>query len=240
VLKPGQNKKNQNVKNKMRKMSLFLVALIFCATIGHLLCTLLQLLLVALSLPSWFAAVASTLVGAAYAVSYFSIIMRQRLCGEFIHCALLLTLLLSSFGGLGFWLALPMACIIAGPLLKQSGGQFAWLERASVIHQMHNVQTLVLLFGMGLSLRIEALRLPVLLTIASGMLHWHPALVGACPLTLLEARLTRDARKAELLARLGFFQYYLRQWSGRLVTRPQINVTIAMLISAMLGQWVLG
>ena len=224
----------------MRKISLFLVALIFCATIGHLLGTLLALLLAALSLPAWLPGVASVLVGAAYAVTYFSIIIRQRLCGEFIHSALILTLVLSSFAGLALPLALPVACIISGPLLKRSGGQLAWLERASFMHQMHNLQTLVILVGMGMSLRIEALRVPVLLTIASGMLHWHPYLVGACPLTLLEARLTSDPRKAELLARLGFFQYYLRQWSGRLVTRPQINTVIAMLISAMLGQWMLG
>lgn len=239
--RPGRwHPQEENKKNQMRTVSLTLVALLFCAAIGQLLYVLLALLLAFLLLPPPLPEMAAALAGSAYAVSYFSIIVGRRLCSAFLVTGLVLALLLTWLAGLDLWLALPLACIVAAPLLQRPQRRRPWLERPGVIHQMHNLQTLAILFGMGLSVRFEALRPPLLLTIASGMLHWHPRLVGACPLTLLEARLTRDPHKAAQLAELGFFQFYLRHWSGRLVTRPQINAIIITLLSAMLGQWMLG
>lgn len=221
-------------KSLPNQVILVLVAFAFSIALGQLLLELLMITFHGASY-DWLPALPSL----AFSVLSCSIVITRQLSRFFIMLGLGISFLLLIFLHLEFWQAALAGLACALPLLYLDAGEVKLLSNARFVHHLHNLQQLTILCGMSLSLWHEPLRLPVLLSIFGGMAQWNRHVVNACPFTILEARLTKDRQKAAQLLEVGYFRYYLRQWTGWPITRPQLIFAITVLITSMLGQWVL-
>jgi hypothetical protein len=81
----------------------------------------------------------------------------------------------------------------------------------TLIWIVHILQTLIIVVAIVYSLGAPWLRPLVVVMSITGFIIWSPSLVGACPLTLFEAKIRNSEGRETQIEEQGFIRYYVQK-----------------------------